>query len=332
MKKVVLLILLLLFITILFIVIPNTTANIDIEAQVIDDDNPPKIEYMFVLSDTGDMTHVEYGTQVLPEPGTGNDDVLVYFNCYAVVSDPNNVEDIQQVYEKLLDNNDNQVLSEMAAVDITDTPEQSNALTEALQSNLITQSDYDDMILKLKKQAKMFRIENYLTNHDGPGNYKVYFKVVDKENVYSENYTNFEYMSIKILELDFNLISYGKIIINEQKKINGDYNFDQAGNSTTPTLRNQGNIEYRISIFATDLIGVNDPAHIIPASALSVEFLGQHVYSQYCKINPGPGLNNEVTLDRYLIPGIPTRIDFSVTAPYGTPNDVYSGQLEISIK
>ena len=330
-KAVLLLLLLLLFITILFVVIPNTTANIDIEAQVIGEDNPPIIEYMFVLSDTGDMTHVEYGTQILPEPGTGNDDVLVYFNCYAVVSDPNNVEDIQQVYEKLLDNNDNQVLSEMIAVDITDTPEQSNALTEALQSNLITQSDYDDMILKLKKQAKMFRIENYLTNHDGPGNYKVYFKVVDKENVYNEDYTNFEYMSIKILELDFNSISYGKIIINKQKKIDGDYDFDPAGNNTAPTLKNQGNIEFRISISATDLIGGNDPVHIIPASALSVEFLGQHVCSQYCENNPGSGFNNEVTLDRYLIPGIPTRINFGVTAPYGTPNDIYNGQLSILI-
>ena len=312
-------------------VIPNITADINIEAQVESEDNPPVVEYIFVLSDTGDMTHVEDGTQILPEPGTGNDDVLTYFNCYAVVSDPNNVEDIQQVYEKLLDNNDNQVLSEMIAVDITDTPEQSNALTEALESTLITKSDYDDMTLKLKKQAKMFRIENYLTIHHEPGDYKVCFKVVGKENVYSTNHTNFEYLSIKILELDFNSIGYGKITIDKQKKIDGDYDFDQAGNSTTPTLKNQGNIEFRISISASDLIGENDPAHIIPASALSIEFLGQHVYSQYCKINPGPGLNNEVTLDRYLIPGIPTRINFGVTAPYGTPNDIYNGQLSILI-
>ncbi len=328
MKKSVLLISL--FIIISFMVIPHITAEINIEAQVKSEDNPPVVEYMFVLSDTGDMTHVEDGTQILPEPGTGNDEVLTHFTCYAVVSDPNKVEDIKQVYEKLLDKNDNQVLSEMAAIDITDTSEQSNALTEALQSNLITQSDYDDMVLKLNKQAKMFRIENYLTNHDEPGEYKVCFKVVDKEDVYSEDYTIFKYLPIKILELDFNSIGYGKITINEQKKIDGDYDFDPDGNSTTPTLKNQGNTEFRISISASDLIGENDPAHIIPVSALSVEFLGQHV-SQYCEKSPGSGLNNEVTLDRYLIPGIPTRINFGVTAPYGTPNDIYNGQLSILI-
>jgi hypothetical protein len=187
------------------------------------------------------------------------------------------------------------------------------------------------MIMILKKQARMFRIENYLTNHDEPGDYKVCFKVVDKEDVYREGNTIFTYLPIKILELDFNSVGYGKIVINEQKKIDGDSDFDQAGNSTTPTLRNQGNTEFMISISATDLIGENDPLHVIPASALSVEFLGQHVCSRYCKINPGPGLNNEVTLDRYLIPGIPARINFGVTAPYGTPNDIYNGQLSILI-
>jgi len=323
MKKAVLLLLLLLFITISFVVIPHATADVDIDivAEVIYDDGPPTIEYMFVLSDTGDMKHVEYGTQILPEPGTGNNDALAYFNCYAEVSDPNSVENIQQVYEKLLDNNDYQVLSEMIAVDITDTPEQSNALTEALDSNLITQSDYNDMLSKLEKQAKMFRIENYLTIHDKPGDYKVCFKVIGKEND-SENYTNFEYRSIKILELDFNSISYGKITTNKQKKVDGDNYFDPAGDSTFPTVKNQGNIEFKINISATDMIGENDPTHIIPVSALRVEFLGQSV-------SPDSGLNNEVTLDRYLMPGIPTKINFGVTAPYETPNDIYNGQLII---
>ena len=328
MKKAVLS-LLLLFITISFLVIPHATARIDTEAEVIYDDDPPTIEYMFVLSDTGDTSHVEYGTQILPEPGTGNNDALAYFNCYAVVSDPNSVENIQQVYEELLDNNNDHVLSEMIAVDITDTPEQSNALTEALDSNLITQSDYNDMLLILKKEAKMFRIENFLGIHDKPGDYKVCFKVVGKEN-YSENYTNFEYKSIKILELDFNSISYGKITTNEQKKVDGDNYFDPAGDSTAPTVKNQGNIEFRIKISATDMIGENDPTRIIPASALSVEFLGQSVCSRYCEISPGPGLTNEVTLDRYLMPTIPTSINFGVTAPYETPNDIYSGQLIIA--
>jgi hypothetical protein len=321
MKKTVLS-LLLLFITISFLVIPHATAKIDTEAEVIYGDDPPIIEYMFVLSDTGDTGHAEYGTQILPDPGTGNSDALVYFDCYAVVSDPNNVENVQQVYEKLLDNNDNQVLSEMIAVDITDTPEQSNALTEALESTLITKSDYDDMTLKLKKQAKMFRIENYLTIHHEPGDYKVCFKVVGKENVYSTKHTNFEYLSIKILELDFNSIGYGKISINEQKKVDGDNYFDPAGDSTAPTVKNQGNIEFRIQISATDMIGENDPTRIIPVSAQNVEFLGQSV-------SPGPGLNNAVTLDRYLMPGIPTRINFGVTAPHGTPIDIYNGQLSI---
>jgi hypothetical protein len=317
--------LLLIFITISFLVIPHATAKIDTVAVVIYGDDPPIIEYMFVLSDTGDESHAEYGTQILPDPGTGNSDALVYFDCYAVVSDPNNVENIQQVYEKLLDNNDNQVLHEMIAVDITDTPEQSNALTEALESTLITQPDYDDMILKLKKQAKMFRIENYLTIHHKPGDYKVCFKVVGKENVYSTNYTNFEYLSLKILELDFNSISYGKITTNEQKKVCGDNDFDPAGDSTAPTLKNQGNIEFKINVSATDMIGENDPTQLIPTSALSVEFLGQSV-------SPGSGLNNAVTPDGYLIPGIATSINFGVTAPYGTPIDTYNGELIIWFK
>jgi hypothetical protein len=30
------------------------------------------------------------------------------------------------------------------------------------------------------------------------------------------------------------------------------------------------------------------------------------------------------------MPGIPTKINFGVTAPYETPNDIYSGQLIIA--
>ena len=94
MKKTVLLLLLCIIIS--FMVIPHITADINIEAQVKNEDNSSAVEYIFVLSDTGDMTYVEYGSQILPEPDTGNDDVLTHLNCYAVVSDPNNVEDIQK--------------------------------------------------------------------------------------------------------------------------------------------------------------------------------------------------------------------------------------------
>jgi len=318
----------LLFIIFLAMVIPVTTADIDIEVQVKSEENPPMIEYMFVLSDTGDLTHVKDGTQILPNPGTGNDDDLTYFNNYVLVSDPNGLKDIEQIYERLLDCNDNQILSEMTAVDITDTPEQSNALDEALLSNFITQSDYNDIVSKLNdNQVKMFRIENYLNSHDKPGEYKVYFKAVDKGDAYIEDYVNFEYMSIKILELDFNSLDYESIIIGKEKNVEGDYIFDPAGNSIAPTLKNQGNTEFQISISATNLSGANDPTQTIPASALSCELLGQFVNFNYCE----SGLSNEVILDRYLIPGIPTRIDFGLTAPYGTPSDIYSGQLTIII-
>jgi hypothetical protein len=304
--------------------IPAVTAtDVTTQAQVASAGSPPVIEYMFVLSDSGDALHSTPGTQIMPNPGTGTTEVLTHFKKYVVVSDPNGIADIAAVYEKLI-NTTGAETPEVVTTDITATAEQDAALNEALNSNLITQAEYDDMVYKLdptKAQAKMFMVENSLTNHDKPGVYTVYFKAVDKGAAFIEDTTTFEYMALKALELDFNAINYGTIVINTKQVVSGDTVFNPPS-ATKPTVKNQGNQELQIKVSATNLVGQSAPSQIIPPSALSVHLLGQDV----------PSLSTTpTTLDGFLQPCTPTQIDFDITAPYGTSANTYSGTMSITI-
>ena len=310
--------------------------DIRVDASVSSSGTPPSIDYQWALSVNGgsiipgdDGTIVDTKTQVMPIAGSGITVSDKHFKKYVVVSDPNGIDDIAVVFEQLRDPDGNQMGSEVLATDITgDVQQWTDAINQAYVNNLITLADKDDMLDRLrsvKAGLKIYVVDNCLTNHDAPGDYQVYFKVVDKGSGFEENSntTNsiglllVEYLSLKAYETDFTGINYGPIVINSRKVIAGDEDWTTPDR---PTIKNQGNVPVCMQISASDLTGINPPQQTIPATALSVHLLGYDLNS----------LSNTLQdLPNPLQPCTPTQIDFDITAPYGTSSNSYIGSVTL---
>ena len=314
--------------------------GIDVEAPVSRSGTPPSIDYQWALSVNesdgtifpgDDGTIVDTKTQVMPIAGSGMTESEKHFKKYVVVSDPSGIDDIAVVYEQLRDTSGVPIGSEVLATDITaDVPQWTEAINLAFDNNLITEAAKNDMLDRLRVEKaglKVYVADNFLTNHEAPGNYQVYFKVVDKGSGFEENSntTNsiglliVEYLSLKAFETDFTAINYGPVLVNSKKVIAGDEDWTT---SDRPTIKNQGNVVVHMQISATDLIGVNPPVQTIPATALSAHLRGYDLDS----------LSNELQLlANPLVPCTPTQMDFDITAPYGTSSNVYQGVVTLAM-
>jgi len=313
-----------------------SAVDIIVDASVSSSGTPPSIDYQWALSVNGgsiipgdDGVITDMITQVMPIAGSAMVESEKHFKKYVVVSDPNGIDDIAVVFEQLRDPSGNPMGPEVEATDITtDVPEWTEAINQAYANNLITLADRDDMLDRLravKAGLKIYVVDNVLTNHDAPGDYQVYFKVVDKGSGFEENSDTansiglllVEYLSLKAYETDFTAINYGPVVVNSRKVIAGDEDWTTANR---PTIKNQGNIPVCMQISATDLTGVDSPQQTIPASALSVHLLGFDLNS----------LSNTLqTLPNPIHPCIPTQIDFDITAPYGTSSNSYTGTVTL---
>jgi hypothetical protein len=277
----------------------------------------PIIDEMFVFDDEGNC-------EVTPEPGTGIDEVWTQFYKYAIVSDPNGISDIATVFEQLREPDGTPITAEAQMTDITGTGEVETVLDDALACGMITSDEHYNYtwgLDPLKSQFKMYKIENELNNHHTPGDYIVYFKVVDNQGGFSEDTCTFVYESLNAMEIDFNNVNYGIIEVGIEKWVAGDDIFDPSGTSDRPTVKNQGNVDIQIMVLGADMIGLNSPSQTIDASALSVEFMDQHEYD----------ISNWVTLNGVLTPCTPDQISFDINAPTGTTTNDYAGSLSIVI-
>jgi len=308
--------------------------TIPTEAMIVGSTHPPIIEKIFVLEDSADPLHVIPGTQILPNPGRGNTENNTEFWKYVIVSDPVGRQDIAAVSEYLINTTGSQG-PETAAVKITDQNEWEARLLDALNSSLITSQEYADLkfnLSPLKQQSYMFKVKNTLNNHNLPGIYNVRFKAVDNGGTTTNQNAPFEYMSLKALELDFTAVNYGQIGVGVEKWVPGNDVFTVGGDGL-PTLKNQGNTPFQVTINATNLVSQSPgtAGELITADYLSVELLGQHVNNVISVPTPGPGLLTPITLNGLLQPCTPTQISFDIKAPFGTGEGAYVGKLTIVI-
>lgn len=277
----------------------------------------PIIDEMFVFDDEGNCV-------VTPNPGTGIDEVWTQFYKYAIVSDPNGISDIATVFEQLREPDGTPITTEAQMTDITGTGEVETVLDDALACGMITSDEHYNYtwgLDPLKSQFKMYKIENELNNHHTPGDYIVYFKVVDNQGGFSEDACTFVYEGLNAMEIDFDNVNYGVIEVGIEKWVAGDTVFDPTGTSDRPTVKNQGNVNIQIRVLGEDMIGQESPSQTIDASALSVEFMNQHEYD----------ISSWVTLDGVLTPCTPDQISFDINAPPGTTSNSYVGSLSIVI-
>lgn len=174
----------------------------------------------------------------------------------------------------------------------------------------------------------MFEIENSLNNHDVPGVITVHFKAIDSSGGTTIASEGFDYLSLKAFETDFTQINYGMILVGNEQYIAGDDVWNAPGPDGTDrnTIKNQGNIEFQLRVQADDMSNGETPEQFIPATALSIELLGVHIYdlSSPVVIQDGEKL-------AMLQPCTPTQISFDILAPGGTSAGTYNGQITLSI-
>lgn len=278
---------------------------------------PPVIETVFTLDDTGDILHTVPETQIIPNPGSGNEEVLTQFKNYAVVSDLNGKDDIVAVNGYIIDTGGVQGYEEVPN-EIFGNSLQIETLQRALDQNLITIEDFNNLKFKLdpQRKARMFELMSALTSYDPSGKYSVQFKAVDRNGEVTSGLNIFQYMELMALELDFKDINYGTISINIEKWINGDEIFNIGDGK--PTVKNQGNKEIQIAVSAEDMKGDN-LGELIPAKYLSVELLGEKVTD----------LTTPVILSSKLDPSVPTPIRFGIKAPLESVADTYNGTVNV---
>ncbi|MGP8329412.1 MAG: hypothetical protein ACT6FF_03715 [Methanosarcinaceae archaeon] len=316
---------------VLAICVPIVAAqDIPTVASVSGVGTPPVIETIFVLDDTGDLTHVVDGTQIMPNPGSGNTEVLTTFMKYVIVSDPNGIADISKV-EEYMTKADGVDTSLMTTTEVTDYATAGAILGSALAQDIITQAEYDSAMFKLdplKNNARMFGIENSLNNHDVPGVITVHFKAIDASGGTTFASEGFDYLSLKAFETDFTQIDYGMILVGNEQYIAGDDVWGAPGPDGTDrsTIKNQGNIEFQLRVQADDMSNGETPEQFIQATALSIELLGVHLYDltslQVIEDDPNFAM---------LQPCTPTQISFDITAPDGTSAGDYTGNVYLEI-
>lgn len=294
------------------------------------------IDYQFALSLNGSSiipgddnpSYDDAITDVRPIPGIGMVESRKYFRKYVVVSDPDGITNIAKVFEQLRDQTDGIMSgkSEVEATDITsDVSQWTAAINQAYIIGVITAVDKDEMLYGLQADPgvyKIFAIDNFLTNHDPPGDYNVYFKVVTNVGTYKTNDGNrlkVRYLSYKVFELDFNTVNYGSVIINQRKLVSGDKDLSTPDK---PTIKNQGNVNIQMQASASDLVSASYPVQTIPASALGIHSLGFSIISLS---------NTPQVLENPFVPGSPEQIDFDITPPNGTISNTYSGTFVLEM-
>ena len=297
---------------------------------------PPVINYQFALSLNGGsivpgddaLPLIDTITDVKPILGSGLVESQKYFRKYVVVSDPNGISNIAKVFEQLRDQNDGIMTGkpEVEATDITgDVAQWTAAINQAYIIGVISAADKAEMLYGLqavKGQYRIFVIDNFLTNHDTPGDYNVYFKVVTNTGTFQTNDGNrlkVRYMSNRGFELDFNTVNYGTVIINQKKLVSGDENW---ATPDRPTIKNQGNVNINMQASASDLVGSSYPVQTIPASALSIHLNAFDINS----LSTTPQV-----LRNAIVPCTPYQIDFDITAPIGTMSNTYSGNFVLEM-
>lgn len=110
----------------------------------------------------------------------------------------------------------------------------------------------------MKQTAYVYCDDKTLKWEDPAGDYVVEVKAQDGAPQYSDVLRNtFEYLPLTNFEKDFSNIDYGSVPLSNpgdpHKKIMGDQNFEVAGNSLKPTIRNLGNTRLNVWIAQDDM-------------------------------------------------------------------------------
>ncbi len=251
------------------VAVPATT-----QAQVTGSGTPPVFEEKFELNDDGDPTHVTAGTQVMPVP-----DGIKQVCVYVVARDPNGAADINRIWMTVANPNGVQIANgdTLNPGEITELSHADACIATqaAVNQNLMgsaRKTEIDDHIYA--SEWRMWKFCFDMGNCYMSGDYTVTANANDNAGGTGSIVNTFEYISIRELAIDFNTIDYGTIVPGVKQIVSGDTNFELAGGSTAPTVRNRANDPFKLRISATDMQGTDANNKILATN------LDSHVYGK----------------------------------------------------
>jgi len=192
-----------------------------------------------------------------------------------------------------------------------------------------------------KGTAKVFCGDFELSFEAAAGDYEVYVKAIDKSSLYDETQANtnwFTYQEVMVYELDFNAIDYGNIATSQ-------WDWDRDGNNigdtvwgystdTTdptnflrPTVRNLGNVEFKMSVAQGDMVN-QTPGGLYGDALDNVEYrakVGNAAWSSSYYPNASATiLDDKLALSQYL------EMDFAImTTDSMEIDDEYAGTMTL---
>lgn len=215
---------------------------------------------------------VSDGAQFLP---SGQYQVNKNIAVCAIVTDPDGVSDINEVYADVYFPTDialgpnheanrlgcGQLMSEITLTQLSKA-EGLGLFCDRIRNNntnlpTFNQSlpyDYDEICAAdgelMKETAYVYCGERSLSYEDPAGIYRTLILAQDKAGVDGTLSNNFEYLPMTAFETDFSSVSYGNVKLNTHKIINGDLTF---GTASLPTVRNIGNTRIAMKVWQNDM-------------------------------------------------------------------------------
>lgn len=296
------------------------------EAVIDGAGTPPAVNLWWAWQDCDPSSA---GTQVMPSTANpvAGEGSTTEICIYAVVSDPNGIADITDVYFDVY-HPDESYKVQVHMTRITSLTTIESKFDQAVGSNLITAADktlyYNNGIVKNVKA--LYRGCFTYHTHQIPGWYGIKLVAVDQNgntNLYTTDYSKLQVLQVLVLALDFDGVNFGSILPNTEKWVAGDDTFDICGGPCVAngenyfaTLWNQGNVPLQIEVHSDQMLGIALGKTI---DRFDVQLLGDHYDYDY---------DQEVILGGPLMPCTPTQIDFSIH-PGSIPADTYQGTLYI---
>ncbi len=294
-------------------------------------------------------TSINAGAQFLP---SGQKNVNKTISICAVVTDPDGLADIQNVYADVfypegIALGDSHVALADQSGDGCGALMQEDTLSKltkaeglSLFCNMVRNNnnnlptfnqgyDYDEICAtdgELQKEtAAVFCASKNLSYEDPSGMYKVWAVAQDKNGKQGTLENKFEYMPLTAFEADFNQVAYGNVRLNTHKIISGNLTWD-AMNQGKASVRNVGNTRLQMSVRQDDMgFGKTDGQWNVKYDARVGSFAGFKVYS--------PETTN--WLDDALDLSELDEMDFSVDVSKFPPThtgEAYTGNMTLGAK
>jgi hypothetical protein len=193
------------------------------------------------------------------------------------------------------------------------------ALAAAVDTNQITQAAANLLVQRCyKNEVRVFLGTATLAHHQPAGDYAVRANAQDRAANVGTKINHFTVLPVIGLRIDFSLVDWGGILPGLTGTVSGNEILD-GPNSTTPTVKDCGNVNMNLTLEYSPMVNVSDPTESI--TSFDARFMGEE--REFTA-------DVEQTFNNCYIPCHPKELDLSIHPDSKLPPGVYAGDLDIT--